>query len=89
MIAEAYIVQVVREGLYLVLLVSAPPVLVSLVVGLLVSLVQATTQLQDQTLSFVPKLVAVLATLVISGPWIGSQLARFTEAMLRAFPLLR
>jgi flagellar biosynthetic protein FliQ len=89
MISESYIVQVVREGLFLVLLVSAPPVLVSLVVGLLVSLVQATTQLQDQTLSFVPKLAAVLATLALTGPWIGSQLARFTEALLRAFPLLR
>jgi len=80
---------VVREGLYLVLLVSAPPLLVSLVIGLLVSLVQATTQLQDHTLSFVPKLAAVLATLAVTGPWIGQQLLRFTQALLQAFPLLR
>lgn len=89
MISEAYVVQVVREALYLVLLVSAPPLLVSLLVGLLVSLVQATTQLQDQTLSFVPKLVAVLFTMAVTGPWIGQQLGRFTQTLLQAVPLLR
>jgi flagellar biosynthetic protein FliQ len=87
--SEAYVLQIVREALYLVLLVSAPPVLVSLVVGLLVSLVQATTQLQDPTISFVPKLVAVFATLAITGPWIGGQLVRFTQLVLQGFPLLR
>jgi flagellar biosynthetic protein FliQ len=86
---EDFILQVVREGLYLVLLVSAPPVAVSLVVGLVVSLAQATTQIQDQTLTFVPKLVAVLATLAVTGPWIGAQLARFTLAMLEALPHVR
>ena len=86
---EDYILQVVREGLYLVLLVSAPAVFVSLVVGLIVSLLQATTQLQDHTLTFVPKLVAVLATLAIAGPWIGAQLVRFTRTLLAAIPLLR
>jgi flagellar biosynthetic protein FliQ len=89
MLGEQYILQVVREGLYLVLLVSLPPVLASLVVGLLVSLVQATTQIQDHTLTFVPKLVAVLATLAVAGPWIGSQLVRFTQVVLQGFPLLR
>jgi flagellar biosynthetic protein FliQ len=86
---SAYIEQVVREGLYLVLLVSLPVVMASLVVGLLVSLLQATTQLQDHTLTFVPKLVAVLATLAVAGPWIGSQLVRFTQVVLQGFPLLR
>jgi len=89
MISTEYIQQVVTEALYLVLLVSMPPVLASLVVGLLVSLVQATTQLQDHTLGFVPKLAAVLASLALAGPWIGEQLARFTEVVLRGLPLLR
>jgi len=86
---SAYIEQVLREGLYLVLLVSLPPVLASLGVGLIVSLLQATTQLQDHTLTFVPKLIAVMATLALTGPWIGSQLLRFTQAILQGFPLLR
>jgi flagellar biosynthetic protein FliQ len=51
--------------------------------------VQATTQIQDHTLTFVPKLVAVLATLAVAGPWIGSQLVRFTQVVLQGFPLLR
>ncbi len=68
---------------------SAPPLLVSLVVGLLVSLFQATTQLQDHTLAFVPKLVAVLVTLAVTGPWIGQQLGRFTQALLQTLPMLR
>jgi flagellar biosynthetic protein FliQ len=89
MLSEAYIAQIVREGLFLVLLVSAPPIIASLVVGFLVSLVQATTQLQDQTLSFVPKVIAVLVSLVIAGPWIGNQLIRFTQVVLQAIPLLR
>jgi flagellar biosynthesis protein FliQ len=87
--SESYILQVTREGLFLVLLISAPAVFVSLVVGLLVSLFQATTQLQDHTLSFVPKLVAVFIALAVSGPWIGSQLVRFTQAILQTIPLLR
>ena len=87
--SEDYILRVVQEGLYLVLLVSLPPVLASLVVGLLVSLVQATTQIQDHTLTFVPKLVAVLGTLALTGPWIGSQLVRFTAALMQGITQVR
>jgi flagellar biosynthesis protein FliQ len=88
-VSDQQLLSIVREGLYLVLLVSAPPVLVSLIVGLLVNLLQATTQLQDHTLSFVPKLVAVLATLAVTGPWIGAQLVRFTHAVFDGIPLVR
>ena len=76
---EDFILQIAREGLLLALIVSAPPVLTSLFVGLLVSIVQATTQIQEQTLTFVPRLVAVFVSLAISAPWIGAQLVRFTH----------
>ena len=76
---EEYVLQVAREGLMLALVVSAPPVLTSLLIGLMVSIVQATTQIQEQTLTFVPKLVGVVASLVITAPWIGEQLVRFTH----------
>jgi flagellar biosynthetic protein FliQ len=89
MLGAEHIQQVIREGLYVVLLVSLPVVLVSLAVGLTVSLLQATTQIQDHTLSFVPKLVAVLATLAVAGPWMGDQLVRFTQIVLQGIPLLR
>ncbi len=83
---EDYLLQVAREGLYLVLIASAPPVLASMAVGLFVSLIQATTQIQEQTLTFVPKLVAVFASLAIAGPWIGEQLIRFTRLLFEGFP---
>lgn len=78
---EETLIQLFREALFLVLLVSAPPVLASMVIGLLVSVFQATTSIQEQTLTFVPKLVGVFASLVIAGPWIGQQLVRFTRLL--------
>lgn len=85
---EEYILQVTREGLYLAVLASAPPIVASLVVGLAVSIFQATTQIQEQTLSFVPKLLAVFASLTVAGPWIGRQLLRFTRTLFEGFPAL-
>ena len=86
---EEYILQVTREALYLVLLVSTPAVLVSLAVGLLVSLVQATTQLQDHTLSFVPKLMAVMLTLAVAGGWMGAQVLRFVQTLYGGIAAIR
>ncbi len=85
---QDYILQVAREGMWLVLVASAPPVLASMCVGLLVSILQATTQIQERTLTFVPKVVAVFASLAIAGPWIGSQLVRFTRTLFEGFPML-
>lgn len=83
------VLNAVREGLILALLVSVPPLLASLVVGFIVGAVQAATQIQDQTLAFVPKLVVVALALVIAGPTLGAQIVRFTQALLLAFPALR
>ncbi|HEX8818428.1 MAG TPA: flagellar biosynthesis protein FliQ [Archangium sp.] len=79
---------ILQQALYLVILVSVPPVLMALVVGLLVAVFQATTQLQEQTLSFAPKLVAVFGILALAGPWIGSQLVRFTFHVFDQFPAM-
>ena len=76
------------EGLYLVLLVSAPALLVSLVVGLAVGLLQAVTQVQEQTLSFVPKLVGVALALALGGAWMAGELVRFTQGLWSAIPTL-
>jgi flagellar biosynthetic protein FliQ len=83
------VLRVVREGLLLVLLVSAPPLLASVLVGFVVGALQAATQLQDQTIAFVPKLVVVLGILVAMGPVLGTQLLRFTEAVFLAIPSVR
>jgi flagellar biosynthetic protein FliQ len=79
---------ILQQSLYLVILVSAPPVLMALLVGVLVAVFQATTQLQEQTLSFAPKLVSVLGVLALAGPWIGSQLVRFTYHVFDQFPAI-
>jgi flagellar biosynthetic protein FliQ len=80
------VLNAIREGLVLVLLLSAPPLIASMVVGFVVGLFQAATQIQDQTLAFVPKLVVVLIVLVAMGPVLGSSLVRFTQAMFAAIP---
>lgn len=76
------ILRVAQEGLLLALVCSAPPVLAALVVGLLVGVLQAATQIQEQTIGLVPKIAAVAVALVVAGPWIGAQLLRFTQAVM-------
>lgn len=71
-----------REAVLLVLLVSSPPLLAAWVVGLLSGILQAATQVQEQTLTVVPRLVAVLAALGVSAPWIGLRVVRFAAACL-------
>jgi flagellar biosynthesis protein FliQ len=71
-----------REALLLMVLASLPPIGASLVVGFLMSLFQATTQLQESTLTVVPKLCAAVLALVVAGPWIAGQLTRFAHQIL-------
>jgi flagellar biosynthetic protein FliQ len=82
--ATDLVLRAVREGLLLVLLVSAPPLLASMVVGFIVSALQSATQIHDQALSFVPKLVAMVVVLLLLGPMLGAQVLRFTQALLAA-----
>jgi flagellar biosynthetic protein FliQ len=83
------VLRATREGLLLVLLLSAPPLLASMAVGLVTGVLQAATQIHDQALAFVPKLVVVLLVLAMMGPVSGAQLVRFTDALLRAIPTIR
>lgn len=80
------VLRAVREGLLLVLVLSAPPLLASLAIGIVAGIVQAATQVHDQALAFVPKLVVVMLVLIATGPLLGAQLLRFTHALLVAFP---
>ena len=75
-----------QQGLTLLLMVSAPVLLVVLVVGLLVSIFQAATQINEATLSFVPKVVAAVAVLGITGPWMLTTLVEYIQRTLRAIP---
>jgi flagellar biosynthetic protein FliQ len=75
-----------QQGLYLLLMVSAPVLLVVLVVGLLVSIFQAATQINEATLSFVPKVVAAVAVLGFAGPWMMTTLVEYLQRTLQAIP---
>ncbi|KGE17514.1 flagellar biosynthesis protein FliQ [Paenibacillus wynnii] len=77
-----FIIGLAGQAVYIVLQVSAPMLILGLVVGLIVSIFQATTQIQEQTLAFVPKIVAVLLALLIFGPWILTKLIDFTSQIL-------
>lgn len=72
------ILKLAQEAVRTVLLVSSPMLLVSLIVGLIISIIQAVTQIQEATLAFVPKIVAILLSLVIFGPWIFKIMTQFT-----------
>jgi flagellar biosynthetic protein FliQ len=85
-VGEELLLSVGREALLLMVLTSLPAIVASLVAGFLMSLFQATTQIQESTLSVVPKLCAAVLALVVFGPWIGAQLVRFTTRLLLAFP---
>ncbi|HKS73598.1 MAG TPA: flagellar biosynthesis protein FliQ [Terriglobales bacterium] len=75
------IIRILREGLLLVLVLSAGPMFASMIVGLVIGILQATTQIQEQTLSYVPKLTAVFLTVAIMGPWILAQTVKFTVVL--------
>ena len=75
-----------QQGLYMLLMVSAPVLLTVLVVGLLVSIFQAATQINEATLSFVPKILAAVAVLMVVGPWMLTTLVEYLQRMLQAIP---
>jgi type III secretion protein S len=71
-----------REALLLVLVVSAPPLGAALLVGVVTGVLQAATQVQEQSVAVVPRLVAVLGALAIAAPWIGARVVRFAASCL-------
>lgn len=73
------VINIAERGIYTVLIVCGPLLLLSLVVGLIISIFQATTQIQEQTLAFVPKIVAVLLGLVVFGPWMLSHMLSYAK----------
>ncbi|MCM2674726.1 flagellar biosynthesis protein FliQ [Alkalicoccobacillus plakortidis] len=76
--SQEFVIQIAENGVWTVLLVAGPLLIIALVLGLLVSIFQATTQIQEQTLAFIPKIVGVLFALVIFGPWMLGQITNFT-----------
>jgi len=78
---DVTVVAIIREGVTTVLTVAGPMLGVGLIIGLVVSIFQATTQIQEQTLTFLPKLLAIFFTLVLCGPWMLRVLVDFTTEL--------
>ncbi len=74
---EEMVITIAERAIWIVLLVSGPLLIIALVTGLAVSIFQATTSIQEQTMSFVPKIVAVLVGLIFFGPWMISQITDY------------
>lgn len=79
-------VEVAARALWLILLLSMPPLLASLIVGLVISLLQALTQVQEQTLTFVPKIIATIVVLMISASWMLDELREFALSVFAMIP---
>ncbi len=83
-----YAVELGRDALLMVMLISAPMLGLGLLVGLLVSVFQATTQIQEQTLAFIPKIIAVFVAILIFGPWMLRLLMDYMQQLLLLLPKL-
>ena len=82
------VIDIGRQAVEVTLMVAAPLFLAALVTGLLVSIFQAATQINEMTLSFVPKLIAIFVTLVVGGPWMITLLTDFIRRLWEAIPTL-
>lgn len=81
-----FAVDIIRSSVFQILLVSAPILLVGMLVGLIISIFQATTSIQEQTLTFVPKIAAILLVLVLLGPWMLTTLREYTLSIFSRIP---
>lgn len=79
-------IQIGRDALSMVMLISAPMLGLGLIVGVLISIFQATTQIQEQTLAFIPKIIAVFVAVLVFGPWMLSLMVDYTRMLFQMLP---
>ena len=84
---EGQVLDVAKEAIYTIIICSAPMLIISLVVGLIVSIFQTLTSIQEQTLTFVPKIIAVFVGLMIFGSWILTNLTEFVTTLWSNFSM--
>jgi flagellar biosynthesis protein FliQ len=82
------VMTIAQRALEMTVLLAAPLLLVALVIGLLVGIFQAATQIHEMTLSFIPKLIGMATALVIAGPWMLKQLVSYTRLLIESIPSL-
>lgn len=86
--SEALIVDLARKALTMTLMLSAPMLLVALVIGLAVGIMQSVTQIQEQTLTYVPKLVGISVVFLLALPWMMQLTVKYTVELFRSLPTL-
>ncbi len=82
------VIDLTRDAIITALMIAAPMLLIALGVGLLVSIIQSVTQIQEQTLAFVPKLVLVGGAFIVGMPWLLQVLIRYTTQLIRGIPAM-
>jgi len=87
-VSIGFAINLVRGGVLQALMMAAPLLLVGMLVGLIISIFQATTSIQEQTLTFVPKIAAILGALILFGPWIIASMVQFTLRLFGRIPEL-
>ncbi len=85
---DSFIIELLMKGMVIMLIVIGPPLLSAMFIGLMVAIFQAVTSIHEQSLSFTPKLLAIVAMLVLLGGWFGDLLIRFTEWCFEVIPNL-
>ena len=85
MISESAVLDIARYAIYTIIITSAPLLLVSLIIGLIVSIFQTVTSIQEQTLTFVPKILGVFVTMLICGSWMLNNMSSFIERLWSNF----
>lgn len=83
---QDYVLYIAREAIFTTLLIAGPLLAGSIIVGLVISIFQATTQIQEQTLTFVPKIITILILLLIFGPWMLNIMVSFTKMIFEIIP---
>ncbi|SHO49847.1 flagellar biosynthesis protein FliQ [Anaerocolumna xylanovorans] len=83
---EDVVIDIIREALWIIIKVSAPMLLVSLIVGLIISILQTITSIQEQTLTFVPKFIAIFLIIMLFGGWIMSETRDFFVELINNLP---
>jgi flagellar biosynthetic protein FliQ len=87
-VSYTLVTDLARDAMMIAMLIAGPVLVVALVIGLLVSILQTVTQIQEQTLSFVPKLLGVAATFLVGLPWMLQVLVEYTTRLFRSLPAM-
>ncbi len=85
---ESYVLTLAQDAIYVTLMLAGPVLIVSLLVGSLVSIVQAATQINEVTLTFIPKMIGIIVVIVLLGSWMLQQIITFTTALINNLPNL-